>query len=65
MGLFNRSGYWAFSSKTDPRWHAHGHVECLIVSAGIPEEAQRALDALKAEYGSEPPKDLTFSCCKD
>lgn len=65
MSFFGPSpGAWGFHSKKDPRWNCSGDVEDLVVSFGMPTEAQEKLAALKRELG-EPPKDLEFWCHKD
>jgi len=59
-----RSGYWYLSSKTDPRWNCSGTASSLCFSAGMPPEAQKALEEKKKELG-DPPADLEWGGMKD
>ena len=65
MSMFGpRPGTWYWYSPTDKRWNCSGHVERMIVTAGIHPDAQRAYDECHHLYG-EPPNDLEYSCMKD
>jgi hypothetical protein len=64
MSMFAKPGAWWLHSKKDPRWNIERRVSVLIVTAGIPPEAEEHIERLKKTLGA-PPDDLTFGCMKD
>lgn len=58
-----KPGVWWFASKSDPRWNAEGRTPNLVLSVGLPPEANRKLDELVRRLGRVP-ADLEFGCMK-
>ena len=62
--MFSHPGTVWLQSESNPRWDVTIRVECLVFSAGMPNELKFILEKEKQCYG-EPPDDLMWGGMKD